>query len=72
MYVYIYLPIRKSNLFTDNEPLSAVPDKAFDGPNEQNEPSGQRIGRKAGEEAKSLADVLGDGKIVELDLGEIH
>lgn len=68
-----YLPVREwFDFLTDDEPLSAVANKAFDGADEEQEGGGEAVGGEAGEEAKGLSEVFGDGEIVELELGEVH
>ena len=68
-----YLPVREGfDFLTDNEPLSAVANKAFNGADEEEERSGEAVGGEAGEETECFSEVFGDGDIVELKLREIH
>uniref|UniRef100_A0A0D3H9E8 Uncharacterized protein n=1 Tax=Oryza barthii TaxID=65489 RepID=A0A0D3H9E8_9ORYZ len=55
-----------------DEPLRAVAEEALEGADGEEEPGGDAVGGEAGEEAERLADVLGDGEAVELQLGEAH
>ncbi|BAF25702.1 Os09g0536800 [Oryza sativa Japonica Group] len=55
-----------------DEPLRAVAEEALEGADGEEKPGGDAVGGEAGEEAERLADVLGDGEAVELQLGEAH
>lgn len=57
---------------TNDEPLDAISEKTFEGADEEDDPRGETIGSEAGEKPESLADIFSDGKIVELDLCEMH
>ena len=52
----IDLPVREGvDCFADDEPLSAVADKAFEGADEEEEGGGEAVGGEAGKEAKGFA-----------------
>lgn len=69
----MYLPIRKRvNPPANDEPLDAITKEALDGSDEEDEWGGEPVGGEAGEKAESLADILGNGEVVELELGEAH
>lgn len=68
-----YLPVGKGlNDLANDEPLNTVTDEAFDGADEENDPSGEAVGGEAGEKAKGFTNVFGDGEVVELHLCKVH
>lgn len=59
-------------MLADYKPLSSIPDEALDGPDEENYRSREAVRGKARYEPEGLANVLGNGEVVELKLGEGH
>nr|GMC66109.1 hypothetical protein Iba_chr02eCG2560 [Ipomoea batatas] len=68
-----YLPIGEGlNSLANDKPLNAITNEPFDSTYEEYKRGGKTVGGKAGEEAESLADIFGDGEVVELKLGKKH
>nr|GMC67734.1 hypothetical protein Iba_chr02fCG5220 [Ipomoea batatas] len=60
------------NSGADDKPLSSITDEAFQSTYDEYKRGGKTVGGEAGEEAESLADIFGDGEVVELKLRKRH